>query len=98
MSLFLRVLVCHENGFTFRKKQATTLTCIPCLQQVRLALQKCVALGVQGVQGLHLQGRAHCDLKPQNIRVLLNKHGQVLQCVVCDLGGSIAYDGKPIEH
>lgn len=53
---------------------------------------------VQGLQGLHAQGRAHCDLKPQNIRVLLDKDGHVLQCTLCDLGGSIIHNGKPLNR
>lgn len=48
----------------------------------------------QGVQGLHAKGRAHCDLKPQNIMVQLSPEGKVLSCVVHDLEGSIVHNGK----
>lgn len=43
---------------------------------------------------LHLQGRAHCDIKPQNIRVLLGVDGEVLQCGMHDLGASVEYQGE----
>ena len=58
---------------------------------------KKVHVMLQGVQALHAQGRAHCDVKPQNIRVLLSKEGQVLQCTLHGLAGSVAYEGKPIR-
>lgn len=49
---------------------------------------------LQGIQGLHAQGRGHCDVKPQNIRVLLSNKGQVLQCTLHDLGCSVVYSGE----
>ena len=52
----------------------------------------CVML--QAVQGLHAQGRAHCDVNPSNVRVLLSKEWQVLQCTLHGLAGSIVHEGK----
>lgn len=48
---------------------------------------------LQAVQCLHLQGRAHSNIKPDNIRVVLDRDGQVLQCTLHDLGGSVMYHG-----
>ncbi len=53
---------------------------------------------LQAVQCLHLQGRAHCDIKPQNIRVVLGLGGEVLQCTLHDLGSSVMYQGKPMHN
>ena len=50
---------------------------------------------MQGLEGLQAQGRVHGDLKLKNIRVLLGKDGQVVHCTLHDLGGSVAYSGKP---
>ena len=52
----------------------------------------------QGVQGLHAKGRAHCDLKPQNIMAQLSPEGKVLSCVVHDLEGSIVHDGAKMVY
>lgn len=53
-----------------------------------------VMMLLQAVQCLHLQGRAHSDIKPDNIRVVLDRDGQVLQCTLHDLGGSVMYQGQ----
>lgn len=53
-----------------------------------------VMMLLQAVQCLHLQGRAHSDIKPDNIRVVLDPDGQVLQCTLHDLGGSVMYQGQ----
>lgn len=37
------------------------------------------------------KGRAHYDIKPQNIRVLLGLDGEVLQCGLHDLGASVMW-------
>ena len=53
-----------------------------------------LAMLVQGLQSLHCQGRAHCDVKPDNIRVLLGEDGTVLHCTLVDLGSSVVYSGE----
>ena len=53
-----------------------------------------LAMLVQGLQSLHQQGRAHGDIKPDNIRVLLGADDTVLHCTLVDLGGSLVYHGK----
>lgn len=55
-----------------------------------------VMMLLQAVQCLHLQGRAHSDIKPDNIRVVLDTDGQVLQCTLHDLGGSVMYQGESL--
>ena len=55
----------------------------------------CVML--QAVQGLHAQGRAHCDVNPSNIQVLLSKEGHVLQCTLHGLAGSVVHEGM-LKH
>ena len=53
-----------------------------------------LAMLVQGLLSLHRQGRAHCDVKPDNIRVLLSEDGTVLHCMLVDLGSSVVYSGE----
>ena len=48
----------------------------------------------QGMQGLHAQRRAHCDIKPQNIMAQLGPNGRVLHCTVHDLEGSVVHSGE----
>ena len=48
----------------------------------------------QGLLSLHRQGRAHGDVKPDNIRVLLGDDDKVLRCTLMDLGGSVEYRGE----
>ena len=56
-----------------------------------------LAMLVQGLLSLHRQGRAHCDVKPDNIRVLLGEDGTVLHCTLVDLGSSVVYSGEQIN-
>ena len=46
---------------------------------------------LQTMQGLHAEGRAHCDIKPANIRVEIDKDDKLVNLTLHDLGGSIAY-------
>ena len=52
-------------------------------------------LVLQALQPLHAQGRGHCDIKMQNIRVELGDDGSILSCIVVDLGASAVFQGKP---
>ena len=53
----------------------------------------CIHVLLQAVEGLHAEGWAHCDLKGQNVRVLLDHDGKVVSLTVHDMGGSIKYQG-----
>ena len=53
-----------------------------------------LAMLVQGLLSLHQQGRAHGDIKPDNIRVLLGADSKVLHCTLVDLGSSVVYSGE----
>ena len=57
-------------------------------------------LASQAVEGLHKQGRGHCDLKPANIMVqLINLKGlKVLDVTCIDLGSSTVYQGMLCYH
>jgi serine/threonine protein kinase len=55
------------------------------------------ALVLQGLLALHRQRRAHCDVKPDNIRVQLAANGTLANCTLVDLGGSVDYSGELVE-
>lgn len=49
---------------------------------------------LQGVVWLAKRGRAHCDIKVDNIRIKVGDDGTICGLKVIDLGGSIKYKGK----
>ncbi|KAL0047802.1 hypothetical protein WJX82_000323 [Trebouxia sp. C0006] len=51
----------------------------------------------EGPLSLHCKGCAHCDVKPDNIRVRLAANG-TLSCTLVDLGGSVDYSGPYAER
>ena len=56
-----------------------------------------VVLVLQGLLSLHGKGRAHCDVKPDNIRVRLAADGTLADCTLVDLGGSVDYSGEYVK-
>ncbi len=54
-------------------------------------------LVLQGLLSLHGKGRAHCDVKPDNIRVRLAADGTLADCTLVDLGGSVDYSGEQMK-
>lgn len=51
-----------------------------------------------GLLSLHRKGRAHCDVKPDNIRVRLAGSSTLAGCTLVDLGGSVDYSGPYAER
>lgn len=49
---------------------------------------------MQALQPLHARGRGHCDMKQQNIRIVLGDNSTILSFVIVDLGGSVIFQGK----
>ena len=54
-------------------------------------------LVLQGLLSLHCKGRAHCDVKPDNIRVRLAGSSTLAGCTLVDLGGSVDYSGELVK-
>lgn len=49
---------------------------------------------MQVLSELHGKGRAHCDIKPGNVRVNLDSEGNILAVTLIDLGSSVVFDGE----
>ena len=63
------------------------------LTMIHVEASHAFVLVLQGPLSLHCKGRAHCDVKPDNIRVRLAANG-TLSCTLVDLGGSVDYSGE----
>ena len=64
---------------------------------IHVEVSHACVLVLQGLLSLHRQGRAHCDVKPDNIRVRLAANGTLADCTLVDLGGSVDYSGEHME-
>ncbi len=63
------------------------------LTMIHVEASHAFVLVLQGPLSLHCKGCAHCDVKPDNIRVRLAANG-TLSCTLVDLGGSVDYSGE----
>lgn len=63
------------------------------LTMIHVEASHAFVLVLQGPLSLHCKGRAHCDVKPDNIRGRLAANG-TLSCTLVDLGGSVDYSGE----
>ena len=53
---------------------------------------------VQAMQELHSTGRAHCDVKSENLLLLMGENPIDLQCKLLDMDGSVVYSGRLLAH
>ncbi|DBB11984.1 TPA: hypothetical protein ACH3X3_006109 [Trebouxia sp. C0006] len=67
------------------------------LTMIHVEASHAFVLVLQGPLSLHCKGCAHCDVKPDNIRVRLAANG-TLSCTLVDLGGSVDYSGPYAER
>ena len=61
----------------------------------------CVMCGstLQALEWLHAQGRAHCDIKFANIRVVVDEESGAFKALkLVDFGSSIKFKGKLCQH
>ena len=50
---------------------------------------------MQALEWLHAGGRAHCDIKPANIRLAVDdKSGAITELTLVDFGSSVKFTGK----
>ena len=49
---------------------------------------------MQGLKELHSRGRAHCDIKSGNVRVVVGVGACIIRCTFVDMGGSVVFAGK----
>lgn len=63
-------------------------------RQFLLACKQLIQYVLEGVVWLAKRGRAHCDIKVDNIRIKVGDDGTICGLKVIDLGGSIKYKGR----
>ena len=52
-------------------------------------------VALQALEWLHEQGRAHCDLKVDNLRIWPGKgRGTIRHVILLDMGGSVKFAGQ----
>lgn len=63
-------------------------------QRLYAAKQQLLRHVLLGLKELHSRGRAHCDIKSGNVRVVVGVGACIIRCTFVDMGGSVVFAGQ----